>query len=192
MPITIGAKRESNFTDPVGMLGDCHRRIERFLGALAAVATSNSGSPLHEEDRATLMTSLRYFREAAPKHTADEEESLFPRLRQNGGAEALAVMARIDSLEQEHECAALLHDEVDRLGRRWLDQGTLPPEVAARLSTALEQLVTLYHRHIRIEETEIFPLAAHLFTAGERRSVGEEMAARRGVSAMIDFPQPRD
>jgi iron-sulfur cluster repair protein YtfE (RIC family) len=113
MPITIGAKRESDFTDPVGMLGDCHRRIERFLGALSAVAARNNGGSLPEEDRATLMTSLRYFREAAPKHTADEEESLFPRLRQNGGAEAIAVMTRIDSLEQEHECAALVHDEVD-------------------------------------------------------------------------------
>ena len=192
MPITIGAKRESDFTDPVGMLGDCHRRIERFLGALVGVAARHKGGPLPEQERTTLMTSLRYFREAAPKHTADEEESLFPRLRQNSGAEALAVMARIDSLEQDHECAALVHDEVDRLGRRWLDQGALPTEMAARLSTALEQLVTLYHRHIRIEETEVFPLAAHLFTPGERHSVGEEMAARRGVSAIIDFPQPRD
>ena len=31
MPIVIGAKRESDFTDPIGMLGDCHRRIEMFL-----------------------------------------------------------------------------------------------------------------------------------------------------------------
>ena len=30
MPIVIGAKRESGFTDPIGMLGDCHRRIDRF------------------------------------------------------------------------------------------------------------------------------------------------------------------
>ena len=35
-----------------------------------------------EETRVALESALRYFREAAPKHTADEEESLFPRLRQ--------------------------------------------------------------------------------------------------------------
>ena len=39
MPITIGAKRESDFTDPVGMLGDCHRRIERFLNVQVTLAT---------------------------------------------------------------------------------------------------------------------------------------------------------
>ena len=38
MPIVIGAKRESNFTDPIGMLGDCHRRIEMFLNVLVRVA----------------------------------------------------------------------------------------------------------------------------------------------------------
>jgi hypothetical protein len=38
MPIVIGAKRESDFTDPIGMLGDCHRRIDRFLNVLVRVA----------------------------------------------------------------------------------------------------------------------------------------------------------
>ena len=80
MPIVIGAKRESDFSDPIGMLGDCHRRIERFLNALLTVATSAKGGPLTNEQQTALATSLRYFREAAPKHTADEEESLFPRL----------------------------------------------------------------------------------------------------------------
>ena len=77
MPTVIGAKRESDFEDPIGMLGDCHRRIERFLNALFTIATDAKGGPLTNEQQATLTTSLRYFREAAPKHTADEEESLF-------------------------------------------------------------------------------------------------------------------
>ena len=46
MPITIGAKRESDFTDPVGMLGDCHRRIERFLNVQVTLATREKGGPL--------------------------------------------------------------------------------------------------------------------------------------------------
>jgi hypothetical protein len=39
---------------------------------------------LNEEQRGAFEAALRYFREAAPKHTADEEESLFPRLRRIG------------------------------------------------------------------------------------------------------------
>jgi len=34
MAIQIGAKPDSGFDDPIGMLKDCHRRIERFLGIL--------------------------------------------------------------------------------------------------------------------------------------------------------------
>ena len=105
MPIVIGAKRESDFTDPIGMLGDCHRRIEMFLNVLVRVSEQAQGETLNEEERGVLETALRYFREAAPKHTADEEESLFPRLRQIESPDVRALMVRIESLEEEHVCA---------------------------------------------------------------------------------------
>ena len=54
--------------------------IETFLGSLQRVAEA-SDSHLTNEVRAALETALRYFKEAASKHTADEEESLFPRLK---------------------------------------------------------------------------------------------------------------
>ena len=183
MPITIGAKRESDFTDPIGMLGDCHRRIERFLNVQVTLATREKGGPLTEEHRAALETSLRYFREAAPKHTADEEESLFPRLRRIDPAKTQAILTRVDSLKQDHECAGKAHDEVDRLGQRWLTSGRLSPEDASRLSTVLEQLAKLYRNHIAIEDTEVFPFAASILAASDREAVGVEMAARRGAGA---------
>ena len=179
MPITIGAKPESDFTDPIGMLGDCHRRIERFLNVLATLAAEYMGRPLTDEHRTALGTSLRYFREAAPKHTADEEESLFPRLKQSSDPMALALMARIDSLEQDHECAKKLHDEVDQFGQRWITTGTLPSEEANRMAKAVDQLVDLYKSHIAIEDSEVFPLARTVLPAADRHSVGIEMAARR-------------
>ena len=80
MPVQIGAKAH-NFTDPTGLLSDCHRRIEMFLGSLQAVAEVIDHFPAEETSRA-LESALRYFTQAAPKHTADEEESLFSRLRQ--------------------------------------------------------------------------------------------------------------
>ena len=181
MPITIGAKRESDFTDPIGMLGDCHRRIERFLNVQVTLATREKGGPLTEEHRAALETSLRYFREAAPKHTADEEESLFPRLRRIDPAKTQAILTRVDSLEQDHECAGKAHDEMDRLGQRWLTSGRLSLEDASRLSTVLDQLAKLYRNHIAIEDTEVFPFAASILAASE--AVGVEMAARRGAGA---------
>ena len=181
MPIVIGAKRESDFTDPIGMLGDCHRRIEMFLNVLVRVAEQAKGAALNEEQRGALETALRYFREAAPKHTADEEESLFPRLRQIESAEVRALMVRIESLEEEHVCADRSHGEVDSLGRLWLKDGMLPADRAARLLTLVLQLRDLYRHHIATEDNEVFPAAALALSASDRQAIGSEMAHRRSL-----------
>jgi hemerythrin-like domain-containing protein len=181
----IGAKPESDFSDPVGMLGDCHRRIVRFLNVLVSLSKEN-GKPLSVEHRNLLATSLRYFREGAPKHTADEEESLFPRLRRLDVPGIEAVLARIDSLEQDHECADRSHIEADRLGRLWLANGSLSPEDASRFATLLNQLATLYLHHIGTEDTQVFPFAASALSLADRQALGAEMAARRGLSPTIE------
>jgi hemerythrin-like domain-containing protein len=171
MPIVIGAKRESDFSDPIGMLGDCHRRIERFLNALLTVATCAKGAPLTHEQQAALATSLRYFREAAPKHTADEEESLFPRLSRLARPDLPPLLAKLDSLQQDHECAERVHREVDHLGQLWLADGRLSPQDTDHLSTLLIQLVELYRRHIALEDTEVFPFAANALVSCDRHAI---------------------
>ena len=77
MPIAIGQKLESDFRNPLGLLSDCHRRIERFLDGLIAISEEAQGNKLDDVQRQQFEVGLRYFREAAPKHTLDEEESLF-------------------------------------------------------------------------------------------------------------------
>lgn len=183
MPVQIGARRESDFTDPVGLLGDCHRRIERFLATLVAVTTEANGGPLTGDRHTALATALRYFRDAAPKHTADEEESLFPRLRRLDQVVAQPPLGRIDSLQQDHVCANKSHREVDRLGELWLAAGKLSPLDAERLATLLNQLAELYSRHIAIEDTEVFPFAAKVLSSSDRKVIGVEMAVRRGLAA---------
>ena len=183
MPISIGAKQESDFTDPIGMLGDCHRRIERFLGVLENLASQRAGAALTPADQTkALSTSLRYFREAAPKHTADEEESLFPRLRSAAGKQRASCSSnRIDALEGDHRAAVKGHQEVEALGQTWLGQGVLSPEDASRLTAILRQLAALYAGHIAMEDQEVFPAAAKLLSPSDREAVGAEMAARRGL-----------
>ena len=181
MPISIGAKRESDFTNPIGMLRDCHGRIIHFLQVLVTLSSEANGGALSAEQRSALGTSLLYFREAAPKHTADEEESLFPRLRRLRTPEIAAVLAKVDSLEEEHSCADRHHAEVDRLGQLWLQQGHLSTGDAARFSALVNQLSDLYRRHIGMEDREVFPFAAAALSAVDREAIGGEMAARRGL-----------
>ena len=181
MPVTIGAKRESDFTDPLGMLSDCHRRVERFLQALIDVTNQARGEPLNTAQKAAFENGLRYFQEAAPKHTADEEESLFPRLRATGHPNSEQLMERIDALERDHGSAGPAHQEVDRLGRKWLREGRLAESDAATLSATLGRLAEMYQQHIHIEDHEVFPAASTILTTGDRMAIGEEMAARRGI-----------
>jgi hemerythrin-like domain-containing protein len=164
------------------MLSDCHRRIERFLGELIEITEQARGAELDEERRVVLKASLRYFREAAPNHTRDEEESLFPRMRASSSRRVRAMLARLDSLHEDHVAAASQHAGVDTLGERWLAEGRLSAEDALYLTELLQGLRAVYQKHIGLEETEIFPLAAETLESSEIAELGREMASRRGIS----------
>jgi hemerythrin-like domain-containing protein len=181
MPVVIGAKPESNFANPIGLLTDCHRRIERFLLVLVQVGEHAGGGALNGEQRIALETALRYFREAAPKHTADEEESLFPRLRCMDSTEVRDALASVEALEREHAEAEKSHAEVDRLGLSWLEWGSLPAADEAHFCALAGGLADLYRGHIAGEEREVFPVAAEALGEPERAAMGGEMAARRGL-----------
>jgi iron-sulfur cluster repair protein YtfE (RIC family) len=138
MPVQIGAKSH-HFTEPLGLLSDCHRRIEMFLGSLMAIA-KQSGQPLDDEGRRALQNALKYFREAAPKHTADEEQSLFPRLRAMHPQDGEQLVSKMEELEKDHNWAESLHAEVDRLGEKYLVAGTLSDCQADEFLNSLEAL----------------------------------------------------
>lgn len=177
MPVQIGATAHS-FSEPTGLLSDCHRRIEMFLGSLAQVSAMVD-APLSSDSRLGLEASLRYFREAAPKHTADEEESLFPRLRQMRHPELEVAIQTLEPLEQEHRRADALHGEVDRLGRACLERGPLSAEQAQIFRQAIAELQSIYKEHIRIEDEVVFPVAGKALSPADKIAIAAEMAGRR-------------
>jgi hemerythrin-like domain-containing protein len=179
VPIIIGNKPDSDFSDPIGMLEDCHRRIEKFLNVLLTLADEAQGNPLTDGQRAAVETSLRYFREGAPKHTADEEESLFPRMRASQHQEAKDILSDLDHLHTDHVTADQNHRAVDELFRQWLADGFLSAPEFIRLTSLLHSLRDTYARHIKEEETQIFPNAARILTPTDLKAVGLEMAKRR-------------
>ena len=181
MPVTIGAKPAGDFSNPLELLSDCHRRIERFLAILVTVARDARGGPMTEPQRTEWLRALDYFRNAAPRHTADEEESLFPRLRRIESTHVRDALTDIDQLEHDHERASEWHDRVEQLGRRWFREGQLTPDETGSIMDALGRLSELYAYHIALEDQTIFPLAAAALPAGEKANIGTEMARRRGL-----------
>ena len=174
--IQIGAKPDSGFDDPIGMLTDCHRRIESFLHVLCVVADRARGKSLSEEESAAVTSALNYFRAGGKRHTADEEESLFPRLRGVSEDEALK---ELDRLEGDHERANDLHEAVEKLFVKWMESGWLVKDDEQMLLDATEELECIYKVHIKVEEEQVFPEAARTLDKKTVEAMGQEFRARR-------------
>jgi len=144
--IAIGGPLPSS--EPLGLFTDCHRRIEAALEVLEAAA--RWPDPLEGAQRQALERALRFFREMVPKHTADEEQSLFPRLRDVG-----VDLPELRALEAEHRQAEEWHGEVDQLGEIRL-KGGWDEAQRERYAEVMGVMAAAYRRHMRISTTPMF------------------------------------
>ncbi len=175
MAIQIGAKPDSGFDDPIGMLKDCHRRIESFLDILCVVAGRAQGRSLTSEERYAVEAALQYFPTGGKRHTADEEESLFPRLRESDAGS----LAEIDRLEGDHREANDLHGSVERIYSTWIAVGELTPPQALQLQSETGRLKQLYSDHIVVEDTIVFARAVQVLDSDAIAAIGTEFRFRR-------------
>ncbi len=150
-----------------------------FLRSLQTVASG--GPKLDQERRRALDLALRYFRESAPKHTADEEESLFPRLQFLADEEVKVALAKVEELERDHREAEGLHRRVDQLGALWLDAEELSATDLEQFRDAVARLAEIYPRHIHVEDQLVFPAAARALSPQQKAEIAAEMAGRRSV-----------
>lgn len=189
MPVSIGSQPDHSFEQPIGLLGDCHRRIERFLAAQLEIAQTARGGRMDERQSEAMEKSRRYFAKAAPWHTQDEELSLFPKLQVSNNPQVHNTLAQVARLELQHRQAQAMHEEVDALIERWLEDKVLSQRDAQQLLDLLTSLQVVYQEHIAFEDNVLFPLAMRVLTPSQIRQIGREMAARRGIDA--DFPPAR-
>ena len=175
MAIQIGAKPDSGFDDPIGISKDCHRRIESFLGILCVVIDRAKGRSLTDEEGEAVKAALQYFRTGGQRHTADEEESLFPRLRKSDAH----CFEEIDGLEDDHHEANDLHGSVERLYSTWIESGTLGAEDTRQLHAETSRLKQLYSDHIHVEETVVFARASQVLDSHAIAAIGTEFCFRR-------------
>ncbi|MGA7157355.1 MAG: hemerythrin domain-containing protein [Acidobacteriaceae bacterium] len=176
MGVQIGAKLDSGFDDPIGMLVDCHRRIEHFLNVLCVVAQRAGGRSLSDEEAAAVRAAQGYFHEGGKRHTADEEQSLFSRLV---GMPAASLAEELGGLEGDHKAADGLHHVIDWLYLRWIADGSLTDEEQVLLLRSTDGLRRLYSEHIKIEEQIVFPRAAALLDGATIEVIGQEFRRRR-------------
>jgi hemerythrin-like domain-containing protein len=176
MAVQIGARPDSGFDDPIGMLKDCHRRIEYFLKILCIVVERARARTLTNEEGAAVESALRYFRVGGQRHNADEEESLFPRLRADL---TFCSFEEIAGLESDHQAANALHEQIEQDYRAWIANKRLSTVAERRLLDATQRLHRLYDEHIKVEEGIVFPHALEVLGPQTIAAIGEEFLARR-------------
>jgi pyridoxamine 5'-phosphate oxidase len=130
-----------------------------------------------EEARAAAKAVLRYFDTSGTLHHQDEDDDLFPMLRQRAGAHGRPeVAATIEELEREHENMAAQWERLrDRLNAVVEGEARLDAEAVSRFAW-------LYRRHMQMESAAILPFARETLDEAQRAALGARMAARRNVT----------
>jgi hypothetical protein len=174
------ARRPAHAPTPLATFTRCHLGIVSQLqssvqlpGLLSAAARA----------RANARRTLELFANAVLPHHAEEESELFPAVLRNArGDEQETVRTLVERLTAEHR----------DIEARWR---VLEPQVRdaaegrpVRIEPlAMADLVRVYLRHARVEETEFLPVAeAILARAGEDAALG--LALHQRKSAPLEHP----
>ena len=161
--------------DPFSLLLECHQRIRTFLAMGQRLAAALDAPPRDVSEAAGRLE--RYFTVGLPKHVADEDLSLAPRLREREPSAEL--LATLETVERQHRELEVL---LERLVARWRELQTAPERLAAlapALATDSEQLAVRMEEHLLLEERTLFPMVGAHLSEESVATLGAEMRARR-------------
>lgn len=162
----FAAKQGVSMDAPLEHLKACHRRIEERLSVMERAAWA-----MVEQREAAVEafeSAFGFMDTSGALHTADEEESLFPRLM---GRLEQGEKSYVAGLEHDHTEAHRLYEELKGAVRGGGEVKQVRGLVA--------RLVGLYRRHIESEDEVLQAMAAERLGAAELAEIGAEMRARR-------------
>ncbi len=138
---------------PISHFSNCHLGIFAQLARIgdlpALLGPAEQARKIAEESRA-------FFSQALSSHHSEEEEDLFPAVRQsaNAGEERLRVEELVERLTQDHRALEKLWESLEP-GLRKVAKG----QDTTLDVLALQSLVRRYQAHAQLEEQEFLPLA---------------------------------
>ena len=161
--------------DAVSLLLGCHDRIRHFTQVGMRLAESPQAPASDRIDAARAV--LRYYTVALPLHEADENESVYPRLRR-----ALPPGELAHANQQMVEQHAGINASVVELVPMWQQIERAPQsqdELGERLRLGTERLRTLWSVHLALEEDQVIPAMRKYLTEEDLTEIAREMQARR-------------
>lgn len=170
--LQIGTTGAVSFDQPLALLRACHEKILQqciTLEKLAAhLLTHGNDAPAQQAAQGI----LRYFATAGQFHHLDEEENLFPLLRQ-AQPEVQGLLAQ---LETEHVGMLAAWAAVQAELQQLL-VGELPQLSADKVMDFTQR----YRAHVALENAQVLPLAEGVLSVAAQQEIGRAMMARRGV-----------
>lgn len=172
--IAHSATPAATLDTPIAHLSACHRRIEERLCTLERAAPELCARTA--EVMAVFQAVFWFFDSNGAHHTADEEESFFPRIVNRISPEEREFL---QSLEAEHTRVEAVYDDLKEQVARL----SAPPSPAeqAQLASSVEKLCALYRAHIASEEERLPAIASRSLSAAELSAISKEMKQRRGI-----------
>lgn len=166
----LGQSAAPSFDAPLEMLLACHDKVRHFCALLDKLPGYLAEHGVTPALGNSIDGILRYFDLAGPAHHADEENELFPLLRQRL-PDTLTPLSR---LAADH----VLLDQRWQVLRQQLM--ALQAGTAERVDAeAIHTFTAHYRMHAQLEEDWLFPLVAATLSDEELRHAGQRMAARR-------------
>jgi iron-sulfur cluster repair protein YtfE (RIC family) len=157
------------------ILHDCHEHILERLARLETLGRELQGAAAFEERHLAVVGDLLSFLHTAiPIHSADEERTLFPRLRAAHPASGYTPM---DCMEREHV------DHQAQLAR--FERAVVKRDAPAAARAALD-VVASYRDHIGKEEEILFPWAREVLSDPALvQAMTREMRERRMAAGLL-------
>jgi hypothetical protein len=181
------------FADPLMCWAACHQRAQRVALLLQRLFSHLNHRGPSDATRVTSAEVRRYLAEAAPRHHADEDVDLFPRLLcrfdQQGKdlPEAVPAVQAIERLGVDHR---RLDDLWGRVRDALVHADHAPP--TAEHASSVDEFVGGFIAHHAVEEEIITPAARQVLQPQDLAEIGEAMAARRGTTwAALSAPAAR-
>jgi hemerythrin-like domain-containing protein len=160
--------------EPLDTLAACHERIAAQLASLERLVPHLGAHGCDPRAREAARAVMRYFDTSGALHHRDEDEDLFPLLRDLAAAQGRSeIAAAIEELEREHATMhalwSTLRKELESVihGEPRLESGDV------------ERFAWLYRRHMDREAAAVLPFARQALSAEQRAALGERMDERR-------------
>jgi len=170
----------SRIEDPVQHILTCHEQIERRLVTLqnAAMMVGFSEGPMLQDAAAALAYEVEVLEAIDKLHTADEEESLFPRLRANLKDDTSALEPLMLSLELQHENEQAAFTKLKAVVKSIAAAGAQPTDEASMCEDLVSELANVCRPHMALENDSLLPLARKALTPADQTAIVGEMRKR--------------